>query len=127
MVITAWKSYGKLDVEREYLILLTFLPRKNFWSILTFFRYVGRIQKQMDRSRGLLGYSMKMQLLGRKAWTLSVWEDEPALQEFVTRSPHLDTMRKPILQPGKSRFVRWKLVGSSVPPKWEEALTHLVE
>jgi hypothetical protein len=23
------------------------------------------------------------------------------------------------------RFVRWKLLGSDVPPKWEDALAHL--
>jgi hypothetical protein len=34
-------------------------------------------------------------------------------------------MRKPILQPGKSKFVRYSLSGSSVPPNWDDALERL--
>jgi len=83
------------------------------------------IQEQLEDTRGLVGYSMRAQLLGKKAWMLSVWEDEAALQEFVGESPHVDTMRRPIIQPGKARFVRFKLDGSKVPPSWEEGLGQL--
>jgi len=83
------------------------------------------IQEQLEDARGLVGYSMRVQLLGKKAWTLSVWEDEAALQEFVRKSPPADTMRKPIIQPGKARFVRFKLDGSKVTPSWDEALGQL--
>jgi len=68
---------------------------------------------------------MRAQLLGKRAWTLSVLEDESALREFVRKSPHIDTMRKQIIQPGKARFVRFKLAGSKVPPSWDEALGQL--
>ena len=115
----------QVDPRREYLALITYLPRKSFWSIRSFVRQSGMIQEQLEDTRGLVGYSMRAQLLGKRAWTLSVWEDESALQEFVRKSPHVDTMRKPIIQPGKARFVRYKLAGSKVPPSWDEALGQL--
>ena len=125
MITRPWKSHTEVDPRREYLALITYLPRKSFWSIRSFVRQSGMIQEQLEDARGLVGYSMRVQLLGKKAWTLSVWEDEAALQEFVRKSPPADTMRKPIIQPGKARFVRFKLDGSKVTPSWDEALGQL--
>ena len=124
MVEASWVSLGHLVPTREYLALITYLPRENYWSIFSFIRQSNAIQKQLKDSPGLVGYSLRAQLLGKKAGTLSVWQDERALSEFVERSPHVDTMKKISL--GEERkFVRWKLMGSEVPPKWDEALKHL--
>jgi hypothetical protein len=78
----------------------------------------------LKSSRGLIGYSLRAQLLAKNAWTVSVWEDERALIEFVGKSPHVDTMKKVGLGVER-KFVRWKLLGSDIPPKWEDALAHL--
>ncbi len=126
MVEASWKSFGDIDPSREYLALITYLPGKSYWSIFSFIRQSATIQKQLHSSQGLLGYSLRAQLLGTKAWTLSVWEDELALAEFVRKSPRVETMKKVSL--GEERkFVRWKLTGSEIPPKWDEALEHLKE
>jgi len=124
MVEARWVSFVDVDPAREYLALITYIPRKGYWSIFSFIRQSNAIQKQLKGSLGLIGYSLRAQLLGKKAWTLSVWEDEPALNDFVGKSPHVNTMRKVSL--GEARkFVRWKLLGSEVPPKWDDALAHL--
>jgi hypothetical protein len=124
MVEASWVSLGDIVPTREYLALITYLPRKSYWSIFSFLRQTNAIRKQLNASPGLIGYSLRAQLLGKKAWTLSVWQDENALSEFVGRSPHADTMKNVSL--GKQRkFVRWKLMGSQVPPKWDEALKQL--
>jgi hypothetical protein len=124
MVEARWISFADADPAREYLALITYLPRKRYWSIFSFIRQSNAIQRQLKSSRGLIGYSLRAQLLGKKAWTISVWEDEGALLEFVEKSPHVDTMKKVGLGEAR-RFVRWKLLGSDVPPKWEDALAHL--
>jgi hypothetical protein len=117
-------SLGDVDPNSEYLALITYLPRTSYWSIFSFIRQTDAIRKQLNESPGLMGYSLRAQLLGKKAWTLSVWQNEKALNEFVGRSPHLDTMKK--VELGEERkFVRWNLKGSEVPPKWDEALKHL--
>src|SRR6267143_1201937 len=124
MVEARWISFADVDPSHEYLALITYIPRKGYWSIFSFIRQSNAIQKQLKGSLGLIGYSLRAQLLGKKAWTLSVWEDEPALNDFVGKSPHVNTMRKVSL--GEARkFVRWKLLGSEVPPKWDDALAHL--
>ena len=125
MVTLPWQTYADADPRHEYLALITFLPRKSYWSIFSFLRLVRSIQSQLKNSKGLIGYSMRTQLLGKKAWTLSVWQDENSLQEFVYKTPHADTMGRPVLQPGKSKFVRWKLAGSNTPPSWDDAFQQL--
>lgn len=126
MVEVAWSSFAEVDPGREYLALVSYLPRKGYWSIFSFLRQSNAIQDQLKNSKGLVGYTLGAQLLGKKAWTLSVWESEAALGEFVGKSPHVDTMRRLAPQLGEERkFVRWKLPGSEVPPTWDKALDRL--
>ena len=49
----------------------------------------------------------------RRYYTLSVWEDEAALQAFVAQNPHNDMMSAmaPDMEP--TRFVRWHVRGSA--------------
>jgi hypothetical protein len=124
LVEVSWISLTSVEASREYLALVTYLPRKNYRSVFGFFRKTGAIRNQLNESRGLVGYSLRAQLLGKKAWTLSVWEDENALAEFVQKSPHVDTM-KTIELSQERKFVRWKLLGSDVPPSWDQALERL--
>jgi len=37
----------------------------------------------LEESRGLIGYSLLAHLLEKRFWTLSLWEDEDALMDFV--------------------------------------------
>ena len=128
MVEVAWKSLMEFDSQREYLALATYLPRKSYWVILSFFRQTRAIQSQLEGSKGLLGYSLRAQLLGKNSWTLSVWEDEAALSEFVRKAPHADTMRNLRSQlTDARRFVRWKVAGSDLPPRWDDALKRIEE
>ena len=124
MVEVSWVSRGEIVPTSEYLALISYLPRKRYWSIFGFIRQSNAIQRQLNDSPGLIGYSLRAQLLSRKAWTISVWQNERALSEFVGRSSHADTMKKISLGEGR-KFVRWKLIGSEVPPNWNEALKHV--
>jgi len=64
-------------------------------------------------------------LLVRHFWTLSVWEDEALLMEFVRNEPHRAIMMRLRRHMGNRDFVRWKLSGSAVPPSWRESLKRL--
>lgn len=67
---------------------------------------------------------MRTEIFGKRAWTVSVWEDETALNNFVRKVPHAETMKE--LQLGRARkFVRWTLPGSKVPPSWDDAFQRL--
>ena len=118
-----WVTFRQPDPEREYLVLLTALPLKHLRDLGTFLLYTWRILGQLRRTPGLLGYSLLAHILQRQFWTLSVWEDEAALQQFVVAYPHSHVMRALQEKMGQTRFVWWRIWGSVFPPRWQEALT----
>jgi heme-degrading monooxygenase HmoA len=80
---------------------------------------------QLVASRGAIGFSLRAKVLGKTAWTLSVWENEADLQAFSGGQPHRQVMAD--LGPSLSgaKFVRWTVPGSALPPHWDEALKRL--
>lgn len=122
MVRRPWESVAQPVPGQGYLALLTYLPLRSFRTLPQFFRYSGAIQGQLRTSRGLIGFTLDAHPLRRQFWTLSVWEDEDALMEFVRTNPHLGTMHGLKGRMGATRFIRWPIEGSEVPPTWEDAL-----
>jgi hypothetical protein len=117
-----WKSVSPVDPKREYLVLLSFLPLKRLWRVPSFLVQTIRITRQLERSAGLIGYSLNARPLTGRFWTLSVWENESALQAFVNAAPHTETMRTLIPYMGPTRFVRWTVPGAHIPVRWDDAL-----
>ena len=106
---------------REYVVLLSELPLR-FTGLPKFFTYVGRIDEQLKRTAGLMGYSMLARPLRMKFWTLSVWESDASLGWFVRERPHSEAMTALQGKMGQTRFVRWRITASEYPPSWKEAL-----
>jgi len=119
---TPWKSLQAPEPQREYLVLLTYLPLKRFLSMRRFGRDAGQIEAQLEATPGLLGYSLRAKPLRRRFWTLSAWTDERALREFVRTEPHGRVMTELPPHMGPTKFFRWTAPGSALPPSWDDAL-----
>jgi hypothetical protein len=122
MAKTNWKSFALPKPDQEYIAVLSYLPLRSFWALPQFFYYTRRIQTQMKSSRGLVGYSLLAHVLAKRFWTLSVWEDEVALMDFVHKQPHQEVMIILRRYMGGTHFLRWMIKGSAVPPSWHEAM-----
>jgi hypothetical protein len=122
-----WKSFAVVAADREYLALLSYLPLKRYRKIPKFIKYTSQIERQLREARGLVGYSLQAQLLSRRFWTLSVWEDEQALMEFVYRLPHSEVMTSLAADMGPTKFTQWKIQGSLLPPRWDDAKRRMSE
>jgi hypothetical protein len=122
-----WKSIASAESGREYLALLTFLPLKSFRALPKFLKYNSQIEHQLSESQGLVGYSVRAKLLKLNFWTLSVWEGEEALMDFVYRIPHSEVMQSLAPHMGQTKFIRWKIKGAEIPPSWDEAGKHSKE
>src|SRR4051794_680015 len=116
-----WVTLRQPDPEREYLVLLSELPLQRLRDLGAFLLYTWRIQGQLRHTPGLLGYSLQARILKRQFWTLSVWEGEAALHQFVVENPHGQVMTALRDKMGQTRFVRWSTRGSVFPPDWREA------
>jgi quinol monooxygenase YgiN len=119
-----WRSHLPAAPERDYVALLTYLPLNSGWRIPWLLWYSAGIRRQLRTSPGLIGYSLRAQLAAKRFWTLSVWEDEAALQAFVAAPPHAAAMKALAPHMGATRFARWTVKGSGLPLLWDEALKH---
>jgi hypothetical protein len=116
-----------MDPEKEYVVQITYLPLKSFWKTIKFFRLTGAVQKQLEISSGLEGYSLQSRILAHKFWTLSAWESQKDLSRFVVAMPHAKVMQDLKNDMGETRFAKWIVKGTSLPPKWEDALKQLAQ
>ncbi|HWU37604.1 MAG TPA: antibiotic biosynthesis monooxygenase [Candidatus Acidoferrum sp.] len=121
-----WRSFRTAEPDRDYLALLSELPLKSYLALPRFLRFTRQVQRQLKTAPGLVGYSLLARLWRKQFWTLSVWEDEQALMDFVNAVPHRAVM--PALQPdmGETQFLRWTIRGDAYPPSWEAALARTI-
>jgi hypothetical protein len=119
---TPWIAFRPPEADREYLVLLSELPLRRFRDLGRFLLYTWRIRGQLKRAPGVLGYSLLARPARRQFWTLSVWDDEAALQQFVFEDPHGQVMTDLSGRMGRTHFVRWRMRGAELPPRWPDAL-----
>jgi hypothetical protein len=117
-----WIPFYRPDPDRDYIAVVTYLPLKTLWALPHFLYYTRRIRRQLRTARGLVGYSLIAHIVAKRFWTLSVWEDEVALMEFVHKHPHNEGMMVLRRYMGGTAFVRWSIKGCTVPPSWAEAM-----
>ena len=121
---TPWKSFAEPQSDRDYVLLLTYLPVRPLSKLPLFLRYVRRIRHQLDAAPdGLVGYSLLGKPLSSHYWTLSAWRDSDAVAGFIRQAPHRDAMHElsKVLPGFKS--ARWTVAGRDLPPRWEDALS----
>jgi len=125
VVSSPWQFVGTTQPKQEYLALLSYLPLKGYGKMLDLMRRSHSVSEQLVHTSGLVGFTMRAKLLRHGFWTLSAWEDERAMMDFVRRSPHRDAMA--VLQPhmAETAFVRWSVKGADLPLRWEDALRRM--
>jgi heme-degrading monooxygenase HmoA len=121
MLPSRWKSFSRSAADRRYLALLSYLPLQKYQEIPTFIRFSRETQRQLETAEGLIGYSLQAQILARRFWTLSVWEDETTLMRFVHHEPHSEIMNALAPHMGRTAFVRWTVSSAELPLNWREA------
>ncbi len=124
MPVTRWIARRRPKPDREYMVLLTYLPLKRYRALFRFTTYLTRIRRQLAGAHGLIGYSLRAQPWRLRFWTLSVWRSESALREFVHQGSHMGAMVLLRSEVGETRFTRWSILGGDVPPDWKDALAH---
>jgi hypothetical protein len=117
-----WIPMQRPDPDRDYIAVVTYLPLRTLWALPHFLYYTRRIRAQLHSASGLVGYSLIAHIVAKRFWTLSVWQDEVALMDFVRKHPHNEAMIALRRFMGGAAFVRWTVKGSAVPPRWAEAM-----
>ena len=117
-----WKVLAPVDAGREYVALLSYLPMRSYLKVPLFFRFTYGIYGQLLANSGAVGFSLRAKVLSRQFWTLSVWGSDRGLMEFVANVPHGKIMKALAPHMGATAFTRWKIRGSQIPPRWDDAM-----
>lgn len=121
MLILPWSTIREPEPGREYVAMLSELYLDSFRTMPAFFSYSGKIQAQLKRSPGLIGFSLNTHVFRKKFWTLSVWESAEAIALFVHEKPHKDIMEALQGTFRNARFIQWRISGFQCPPSWAHA------
>jgi quinol monooxygenase YgiN len=108
-----------------YLVLVSHLSLKRLASTPRFLRYVWMIRRQLLRAEGLIGYTLRARPLARDYWTLSVWQNEEALRDFVRTRPHAQVMiaLRPAMRAAK--FDQWTIDAADGMPSLPTAISRV--
>jgi uncharacterized protein DUF3291 len=75
---------------------------------------------QARRTAGFLNGTLAFSPRGRVFWTLTVWEDGPAMMRFRESGPHLKLMPKMVDWGSEASTAAWKVADGRLPT-WDEA------
>ena len=107
--------------QDEYHCLASQLPLNRYRDIPRFLLWTLRIRKQLKTAPGLIGYSLKADLFRKTFATLSAWENQNQMMNFVRSGAHQKMLADMKERLGPSQFVEWQAPASKLPLTWELA------
>jgi hypothetical protein len=126
MPTVPWRRKLAAQPDTNYLVMASRLPLRSITKVPWFMGLTVSIVRQLERTDGLVGYSLRAQPLAKTFWTLSAWTDGRALGAFVKEMPHHAVMGRLRPHMGPTRFTTWTVPGSALPISWDEALVRLM-
>ena len=90
-----------------------------------FFRQTREVIQNLPSQDGLLGYSFRFEIVGRKAWTMTAWRDTAAQKRFLKSDSHQRATRAGEELTTDMRFQTVEVPVTSLPLDWKSALTYL--
>jgi len=93
------------------------------WRSPAFLNQSIRAWRQARRSPGVLGVTLRAQLLRSTYWTLSAWTDQDALYAFARAEPHRTIMKRARPWARTATFRFWTADAGQLTPDrlWAEA------
>jgi hypothetical protein len=120
-----WRNLAPVDPSHDYLVMASRLPLLSHLTIPRFVRLTVVVARQLERSRGLVGYSLLAQPIAKTFWTLSAWQDQQSLTSFAATMPHLKVTQDLRPRMGPTTFTHWNVPGLALPVRWPDAMAHL--
>ena len=113
-----WRTMTPVDPDDSYVVTMTRLPLRRHARIPAVMRATWRIVRELARSDGLVGYSLKADLIAKTFWTISAWKSTASLESFVGSDVHLRAMTDIGPHMNEPRIDTTVMQGTDVPPSW---------
>ena len=123
MIITfPWRKIDVVEPDRTYTALFGLVRLQNILLLPTFLQYGIRIERQLQRSRGAVGYRTAADPMSLSFYHLSAWLDAAAIGDFVQSQPHSRAVEQLVGRLGATTFRYWDIIGSDLPLHIEREL-----
>ncbi len=86
-----------------------------------------RVMDSMDQHPGLIAWSVRREVFGDNAWTMTIWVDDESLNNFVYSQVHRDAVKRGMPAVSQTRFYSFELPADELPLSWDDALERLQE
>ncbi len=86
-----------------------------------FWEYIDKILDTLAQQPGYLGHGVRIKLLGGEAWTMTAWEDQKSVNDFVNTPLHRTAVRSGYPALADERFAQITVKRSEVPISWKRA------
>jgi hemerythrin-like domain-containing protein len=126
MPTVPWRRVVAPQPETEYLVMASRLPLRQLTKVPRFMGLTLSVVRQLERSEGLVGYSLRAHPLAKTFWTLSAWTDDAALSRFARELPHRAVIARLRPDMATTRFVTWTCRGQELPASWYDAVQRLL-
>jgi heme-degrading monooxygenase HmoA len=80
-----------------------------------------RVVASLPEQEGLVGWSVRREILGSRVWTMTVWRDGEAADDFLVSSEHRAAMRESSTVFSATAFARVEWPAAALPPTWDQA------
>ncbi|MGI5368028.1 DUF3291 domain-containing protein [Streptomyces sp. A244] len=111
--------------DTEVHVFASRFETRTLWGALRFLAGTPAVWRQVRRSPGAYGATLKAKPFKRTFWTLSAWESKDALHAFVRAGAHGPSSRRLAPQMKDSAFTTWQVSSDDLPLSWSEALRRL--
>lgn len=125
MVTASWKTFQDVDPTKTYVAYAAYLERKSPWSFFSYLRRAGKIQKQLNTAKGLVGFTARLEFFSKKVAQLAVFSDIDALHEFAHSGQHALCSQQTKDTMNWMKKTTWNISGSELPPKLDDAISRL--
>ena len=116
-----WTATHRADNVTNVVVMASTLRLKSFRKVPGFLLAAMKVRRQVLAAPGAVGVSLKTRLPRKTFYTLSSWQSQSALDDFVRGEPHRSTMSRYHPEMAESKFEFWTQPAGD-PPTWRQAL-----
>ena len=122
MVEIKWTALSEAKPENTYFAYAGYAERKSAWTYFPYLLRARKIQNQLETTKGLVGFTAKLEFLSKKVIQLAVFEDESVLRQFAHSGQHALCMAQTKSSLKWLKHATWNIPGSEIPPAIEDAI-----
>jgi quinol monooxygenase YgiN len=123
----SWVPLTDVEPDKEYAVIATRFGVTDRRRMPQIFSAAQTLISGFASTPGLVGYSLRPDVLDNSLWTLSAWESRAELHQFVGGPAHGLVVERTVDWMQSSRFVSWTSRGSDLPSSWKPVEARMQE